>query len=412
MAATWPSIIALGATKSAPARAWLTAVFASSSTEASLPIRPSRTPPQCPWSVYSHRQTSDITTTSGAALLIARTASWTTPCSSYAPWPSGSLSTGSPKSITAGTPSAASSSTSEAASSIVRRKIPGMEGIAESVRGSSRTNSGCTRRPVSTDVSRTRARRAAVLLSRRARYRGRGRSAMGSNLREAFDEAADSVFFCDGADSESEGTGGRRRDWTDAHGLGLSDQTVRHFLREEVNEVGRRGRTREEYNVDPIRLPHEVDVGRRRYRVVRIRLDDCCAPPAQFVRKAFPREAGPRQEDRSPADVAEGACDRIGQELVRDHQDRQPLGLRRCFGRRSHGRDVSLEGGQVHAEGSRPFDDGLDAVGTGENHPVQGPPEAKAAVQIHIIFRRKEPNRRERDRGPAFLPDRLSDLLH
>src|SRR2546425_786513 len=316
MAATWPSIIALGATKSAPARAWLTAVFASSSTEASLPIRPSRTPPQCPWSVYSHRQTSDITTTSGAALLIARTASWTTPCSSYAPWPSGSLSTGSPKSITAGTPSAASSSTSEAASSIVRRKIPGMEGIAESVRGSSRTNSGCTRRPVSTDVSRTRARRAAVLLSRRARYRGRGRSAMGSNLREAFDEAADSVFFCDGADSESEGTGGRRRDWTDAHGLG------------------------------------------------------------------------------------------------RDHQDRQPLGLRRCLGRRSHGRDVSLEGGQVHAEGSRPFDDGLDAVGTGEDHPVQGPPEAKAAVQIHIIFRRNEPNRRERNRVPAFLPDRLSDLLH
>ena len=83
IAPTRPSIMSLGAITSAPERACDTAVRAWSSTEASLSISPSsRTIPQCPWSVYSHRQTSVITTRSGWASLIARVASWTTPSSS------------------------------------------------------------------------------------------------------------------------------------------------------------------------------------------------------------------------------------------------------------------------------------------------------------------------------------------
>ena len=65
IAPTRPSIMSLGATMSAPARAWLTAARASSSSEASLSTPPSaRTTPQWPWLVYSQRQTSVITTSS------------------------------------------------------------------------------------------------------------------------------------------------------------------------------------------------------------------------------------------------------------------------------------------------------------------------------------------------------------
>ena len=88
MAPIWPSIMALGATISAPARAWDTAVRASSSSAASLstvtspPI--SHSGPQWPWSVYSHRQVSAMTLTPGCAALMARIATWTMPWSAYA----------------------------------------------------------------------------------------------------------------------------------------------------------------------------------------------------------------------------------------------------------------------------------------------------------------------------------------
>ena len=59
------------------------AVRAMSSTLGSLSTEPSaRSSPQWPWSVYSQRQTSVITTSSGCASLIARVASWTIPSSS------------------------------------------------------------------------------------------------------------------------------------------------------------------------------------------------------------------------------------------------------------------------------------------------------------------------------------------
>ncbi len=84
MARTRPSIMSLGATMSAPAAAWETAVRASSSTEASLrtwkwPSRPRSVTPQCPWLVYSHRHTSVMTSRSGSAAFRARTACCTMP---------------------------------------------------------------------------------------------------------------------------------------------------------------------------------------------------------------------------------------------------------------------------------------------------------------------------------------------
>ncbi len=100
---TRPSIMSLGAIRSAPARAWETAVRASSSSVASLSTPPSdRSTPQCPWLVYSHRHRSVMTRSSGWASLMARVASWTMPSSSQAPEPSSSLAAGSPNRSTAG----------------------------------------------------------------------------------------------------------------------------------------------------------------------------------------------------------------------------------------------------------------------------------------------------------------------
>src|SRR5437879_5234524 len=65
--ATRPSIMSLGATRSTPARACDTATLPSRYTEASLSMSPSCTTPQCPWSVYSHRHTSPITSSWGTA---------------------------------------------------------------------------------------------------------------------------------------------------------------------------------------------------------------------------------------------------------------------------------------------------------------------------------------------------------
>jgi len=162
--------MSLGATTSAPARAWLTAVRASSSSEASLSTEPSsRTTPQCPWSVYSHRQTSVITSVCGWADLIARTASWTAPSSSHAPEPSPSLWSGMPNSITPGTPSASSRPAAATAPEIVRRETPGIDSTGA---GAEATNSGAIRRPGVSSVSRTSSRSAAVRRSRRRRVAG------------------------------------------------------------------------------------------------------------------------------------------------------------------------------------------------------------------------------------------------
>ncbi len=130
---TRPSIMSEGAMMSAPARAWDTAVRASSSSVASLstttPPVLSRSTPQCPWLVYSHRHRSQMTSRSGWASLIARVASWTIPSSSQAPEPSSSLAAGSPNRSTAGMPSAAASPASSTAWAIERWSIPGISAI-------------------------------------------------------------------------------------------------------------------------------------------------------------------------------------------------------------------------------------------------------------------------------------------
>ncbi len=105
---------------SAPARACDTAVFARRSSVGSLRISSPCTTPQCPWSVYSHRQTSVITRMLCTSFLIADAASWTVPCASYAPEALASFASGMPNRRTAGTPSERASCASATASSTDR----------------------------------------------------------------------------------------------------------------------------------------------------------------------------------------------------------------------------------------------------------------------------------------------------
>ena len=71
MAATRPSIMSEGATMSAPARARETAISARSGRLWSLSTSPLEMTPQWPWSVYSQRQTSATSCSSGTASLMA-----------------------------------------------------------------------------------------------------------------------------------------------------------------------------------------------------------------------------------------------------------------------------------------------------------------------------------------------------
>ena len=81
MAPTRPSIMSEGATMSAPASTWETAVRAISSRVGSLRITPPSTIPQCPWLVYWQRHTSVMTSRSGTVSFTARTACCTIPSS-------------------------------------------------------------------------------------------------------------------------------------------------------------------------------------------------------------------------------------------------------------------------------------------------------------------------------------------
>jgi hypothetical protein len=98
-----------GATMSAPARAWETAARASKSSVGSFRISWPSTIPQCPWSVYSHKQTSLTITIPGTALRIAVMARCTAPSGAYASEPVASFFSGSPNNMIAGIPSPATS---------------------------------------------------------------------------------------------------------------------------------------------------------------------------------------------------------------------------------------------------------------------------------------------------------------
>ena len=161
--------MSLGATTSAPASTWLTAVRASSSRLRSFATSPSTTIPQWPCEVYSQRQTSVVSTSSGKRGRSARSACWTIPSSSQAPVASSSFSAGIPNSITARTPLAASASTSRTSPSTSKRAIPGRSSFAS---GSGATKYGITNWSSESRVSRTSPRSGAVRRKRRSRTSG------------------------------------------------------------------------------------------------------------------------------------------------------------------------------------------------------------------------------------------------
>ena len=89
---TKPSIMPDGAMTSTPgARVADERARPRFSSEASLSTSPSWTTPQWPWSVYSQKQASGMTTSSGSAFLIARVACCTRPSSFHASEPTASF---------------------------------------------------------------------------------------------------------------------------------------------------------------------------------------------------------------------------------------------------------------------------------------------------------------------------------
>ena len=146
-AATRPSIMSLGATTSAPAFAWTTAIFASTSSVASLstsisPPRRLRRMPQWPWSVYSSTHTSVMTRRSGAALFISATARGTGPSGSSAEEPLASFFSGKPKRRAPPTPLATISFAWAAAMETGSWKIPGIVEMGFGSRKLALKNSG------------------------------------------------------------------------------------------------------------------------------------------------------------------------------------------------------------------------------------------------------------------------------
>ncbi len=169
MAPTRPSIMSLGAMISMPARACETAVLARISRVGSLAISNASaanfsasaaadpvvttvfgppgfaagsTMPQCPWLMYSHRQTSPITIRPGTAALMARVAFCTMPSSAQAPVATSSFFSGSPNRITAGMPSDFTSRHSFTVSSMERLNTPGILPIGLRTPSPAQTNSG------------------------------------------------------------------------------------------------------------------------------------------------------------------------------------------------------------------------------------------------------------------------------
>src|SRR6266404_297403 len=171
IAATIPSIIPLGATMSAPARAWVTATRPRISRVASLSTAPSRMTPQWPWLVYSQQHTSVSSRRSGCRARSRRSARWTMPSSAKFSVPISSFAAGGPNSSTAGMPRARTRSTSRSSDSSTERwQTPGIEGISRSTLEPWTTKSGWMKSAASRWCSRTRRRRAAVRRRRRGRW--------------------------------------------------------------------------------------------------------------------------------------------------------------------------------------------------------------------------------------------------
>ena len=172
-----PSIMPLGATTSAPARAWASAWRPSITSVASLSTstRPpvSARAPQWPWSVYSQKQTSVITSSSGAACLAARTASGMMPASLIASLPRASFCAGMPNKSTPPRPRSAAWRTSSPSRSGESWQWPGMEAISCRNFSPARTNSGSTSCDAERVVWRTSRRTAGFNRSRLMRVIGK-----------------------------------------------------------------------------------------------------------------------------------------------------------------------------------------------------------------------------------------------
>src|SRR5215217_2812404 len=239
IAATWPSIIPLGAITDAPASAWATATRRYSSRVGSLattgpsiavPEAGGPRTPQCPWSVYSHRHRSAIRATSSPrSARRARRARWTIPSGAHAWEPSGSLSAGMPNSSRAGIPSPASSAASLCRLSRVCWACPGIEAIGTGSPIPSLTNSGATRSRRDSSCSRTSPRSTRLPRSRRGRPAGNGAGCIltprsvvsalpysaGDGVLDRRDQAADGVVGGGGRDPDpgrAGGVGGDRAD--------------------------------------------------------------------------------------------------------------------------------------------------------------------------------------------------------
>src|SRR5215831_19412151 len=171
---TWPSIIPLGPTTCAPATACATAMDAYRSRVTSLSTSPaSVSGPQWPWSVYSHRHRSAISTVASPTS-VARSASacWTIPSGSSAAEPRASLTAGMPNSIIPPTPASTASAAALRRLSLVCWVTPGMDGTGSGSLIPSLTNRGSTRSDPRTVVRAASRRSAAVRRSLRGRAAG------------------------------------------------------------------------------------------------------------------------------------------------------------------------------------------------------------------------------------------------
>ena len=181
---TWPSIIPLGPTTWAPARACDTAIDAYRSRVASLSTRPrsSRTP-QWPWSVNSSRQRSAMMTRSSPTASRTRaTATLRMPSGSSAPEPTASLVVGTPKIMNPPTPAATQARASSTSESRVCWTTPGMLEIGTGAVAPSLTKTGSTKSRGCSRVSATSARTAAFCRSRRGRVTGSSTPIGGSSV--------------------------------------------------------------------------------------------------------------------------------------------------------------------------------------------------------------------------------------
>src|SRR6201992_750527 len=174
MAPTWPSIMPLGATTAAPACAWATAMAAYRSRVASLSTSPAGVSrPQWPWSVYSSRHRSAMSTVwSPTSAARSPMASWTMPPGWAPAEPRPSLTAGMPNRMTPPTPASTASTAALRRLSRVCWTTPGMEPIGCGSVMPSLTNIGSTRSVGRSAVSATSCRSAAVRRSRRGLITG------------------------------------------------------------------------------------------------------------------------------------------------------------------------------------------------------------------------------------------------